>query len=223
MPSVNEATSRTTIDHAAMANGEPANRDHRRPPGVRPSRPAKCSQAAVSNVTAVKPSSTVVNPIRHSGNWFANGTPKLDTYHQPLTLANDRAVMNSTTAANTARLRRDLSTWGVTAIAASAPREPARPANTPKWWVHLVGVNIIAKNEMTVIPMIRLLGPAAVPGIWPRRNTMATDTASAITRANTANRRAIDPSGVAMNRRSYLRCSSNQLRLGPTARLRAFA
>jgi len=25
----------------------------------------------------------VVNPSRHSGNRFENGTPKLDTYHQP--------------------------------------------------------------------------------------------------------------------------------------------
>ena len=66
-------------------------------------------------------------------------------------------------------------TCAVTATAARAPSEPARPANTPKWWVHLVGVNIIAKNEMTVIPMMRMLGPAAVPGMRPRRNDIATD------------------------------------------------
>ena len=61
---------------------------------------------------------------------------------------------------------------------------------------------MIARNEMTVIPMMRLLGPAAVPGIWPRRSIIATATASATIRARTANRRAIEPSGVARNSRS---------------------
>ena len=121
----------------------------------------------------------VVKPKCHSGNWFDHGTPKLETYHQPLTLANDSAMTNSTAAANIARLRRDFIAAAVTATAASAPSDPARPANTPKWWVHLVGVNIIARNEMMVMPMMRRLGPAAVPGILPLRNVIATDTASA--------------------------------------------
>ena len=90
----------------------------------------------------------------------------------------------------------------MTATAASAPSEPASPANTPKWWVHLVGVNIIARNEMMVMPMMRRLGPAAVPGMWPRRSIIATDTASATSKASTAKRRAIEPSGLAMNSRS---------------------
>ena len=126
----------------------------------------------------------------------------METYHQPLTLAKDSAVTNSVAAANTARLRRDPRTWAVTATAASAPTEPARPAKTPKWWVHLVGVNIIARKEMTVIPMIRRLGPAAVPVMWPRRSIIATDTASAMISASTAKRRAIEPSGVAIISRS---------------------
>ena len=126
----------------------------------------------------------------------------METYHQPLTLANDSAITNSTAAANIVRLRRDVIAAAVTATAASAPSDPARPANTPKWWVHLVGVNIIARNEMMVMPTMRRLGPAAVPGIRPLRNDIATDTASASSSASTANRRATDPSGLAMNSRS---------------------
>src|SRR4051794_24077624 len=144
----------------------------------------------------------VVKPKCHSGKAFDHGTPKLETYHQPLTLANDKAITNSTVAANIARLRRDFIAAAVTATAANAPRDPASPANTPKWCVHLVGVNIIARNAMMVIPTMRRLGPAAVPGILPLRNVMAADTASASNRVSTPNRRATDPSGVAMNSRS---------------------
>ena len=121
----------------------------------------------------------VVKAKCHAGNEFDHGTPKLDTYHQPLTLANDSATKNSTTAANTVRLRRERMAADVTATAASAPSDPASPANTPKWCVHLVGVNIIARNEMIVMPTMRRLGPAAVPGIRPLRNDIATETASA--------------------------------------------
>ena len=144
----------------------------------------------------------VVKPKCHSGKAFDHGTLKFDTYHQPLTLANDNAMTNSTAAANIALLRRDFIAAAVTATAASAPNDPARPANTPKWCVHLVGVNIMARNEMTVMPMMRRLGPAAVPGILPLRNDIATDTASASNSVSTPNRRATDPSGVAMNNRS---------------------
>ncbi|CFR90738.1 Uncharacterised protein [Mycobacterium tuberculosis] len=55
---------------------------------------------------------------------------------------------------------------------------------------------------MIVMPMMRRLGPAAVPGMRPLRNDIATDTASASTKASTAKRRAIEPSGLAMNSRS---------------------
>ena len=123
-------------------------------------------------------------------------------YHQPLTLENDNAIANSTTAAKIVRLRRDFIAAAVTATAASAPSDPASPANTPKWWVHLVGVSINARNEMIVMPMMRRLGPAAVPGIRPLRNDIATETASATSSASTAKRRAIDPSGVGRNNRS---------------------
>jgi len=49
----------------------------------------------------------VVNPKCHCGNAFDHGTPKLETYHQPFTLANDSATTNSTTEANSVRLRRE--------------------------------------------------------------------------------------------------------------------
>lgn len=55
---------------------------------------------------------------------------------------------------------------------------------------------------MTVMPMMRRLGPAAVPGMRPLRSDMATATASASSSASTANRRATEPSGLAMNNRS---------------------
>ena len=144
----------------------------------------------------------VVKPNFHSGNSLDHGTPKLETYHQPLTVANDSAITNSTAAANTERLRRERIATAVTATAASAPSDPANPANTPKWWVHLVGVNIIARNEMTVMPMMRRLGPSAVPGIRYLRNDIATDTASASSSVSTANRRATEPSGLVVNSRS---------------------
>ena len=57
-------------------------------------------------------------------------------------------------------------------------------------------------NEMMVMPTMRRLGPAAVPGIRPLRNDIATEMPSASTNASTANRRATDPSGLAMNSRS---------------------
>ena len=99
-------------------------------------------------------------------------------------------------------MRRDRIAAAVTATAASAPSDPARPANTPKWWVHLVGVNIIARNEMMVIADDASARPSAVPGIRPLRNDIATDTASASNSVSTANRRATEPSGLAMNSRS---------------------
>ena len=55
---------------------------------------------------------------------------------------------------------------------------------------------------MIVMPMMRRLGPAAVPGIRPLRNAIATETASASSSVSTANRRATEPSGLVVNNRS---------------------
>src|SRR5271156_559169 len=204
IPSVSDKTSKKTNVHAAIPNGDRVIRASRDSLGGLASSPllTKWNQAASSSTSTVNPSSPVVNPKCHSGNAFDHGTPKLETYHQPLTLANDSATTNITTAANMVRLRRECIAAAVTATAANAPSGPASPANTPKWCVHLVGVNIIAMNEMIVMPTMRRLGPTAVPGIRPLRNDIATDTASATSSASRAKRRAIEPSGLAMNSRS---------------------
>ena len=65
----------------------------------------KWNHADSSSTSRVSPSSAVAKAYCHAGNEFDHGTPKLDTYHQPLTLANDNATRNSTAAANTVRLR----------------------------------------------------------------------------------------------------------------------
>ena len=174
---VSDTTSKITSTHVAIANGDwtiPASRAPRRVLGGPLSGATKWNHADSSSTSTVSPSSMVVKAKCHAGNEFDHGTPKFDTYHQPLTLANDSATKNSTTAANTVRLRRERMAADVTATAASAPSDPASPANTPKWCVHLVGVNIIARNEMIVMPTMRRLGPAAVPGIRPLRNDIAT-------------------------------------------------
>src|SRR5690349_3889126 len=202
IPSVRVSTSKMTSTQVAIANGLCTIRCHRRWVGGDSSRPEKWNHAATKSASTDRPSRNVVKPKCHSGNWFDHGTPKLETYHQPFTVANDNAITNSTVAANTARLRRDFIADAVMATAANAPSDPASPANTPKWWVHLVGVNIIARNEMIVMPTMRLLGPSAVPGIRPLRNDIATETASASSRVSTPNRRATDPSGLVVNSRS---------------------
>src|SRR5947209_7957310 len=204
IPRVSDSTWKKTIAHAAIPSGDRMIRPNGDSRGGSASLPllTKWSQAASSATNTVSPRNPVVNPKCHCGKAFDQGTPKFETYHQPLTLAKDSATVNNTITANSVRLRRERIAAAVTATAANAPSGPASPANTPKWCVHLVGVNIIAMNEITVMPMMRRLGPAAVPGIRPLRNVIATDTASATSNANSANRRATDPSGLAMNSRS---------------------
>src|SRR4029078_5130076 len=94
------------------------------------------------SATTESPSSIVVKPKCHSGNWLLHGTPKFETYHQPFTLADDNDMTSSTAAANIARLRRDFMAAAVTATAARAPSDPASPANNPKWRVQLLGGNM---------------------------------------------------------------------------------
>ncbi len=181
---VSDTTSNITSTHAAMASGDCTIRCQRRCGSSGDlSRPLKWNQAAQQQGQhRAAEQDRGERRTCHSGNEFDHGTPKLETYHQPLTVANDSATTNSTRAANIDRLRRDFIAAAVTATAASAPSDPASPANTPKWWVHLVGVNIIARNEMMVMPMMRRLGPAAVPGMRPLRSVIASDTASATSR-----------------------------------------
>lgn len=135
MPWVNETTSIVTSNQVAMASGAwtiGASRAPRRVLGGPSPVATKLNQAATTSTITDSSSSAVVSDHRSLGNEFDHGTPKLETYHQPLTLANDSAITNSTTAANTVRLRRERIATPVTATAASAPSEPASPANTPK-------------------------------------------------------------------------------------------
>ena len=131
--SVRDTTSNITSTHAAIANGDCTICCQRRcGPSGDVSRPVKWNQAAPSRASTEKPSRIVVKPNFHSGNEFDHGTPKLDTYHQPLTVANDRAITNSTAAANIGPVAAGPHRRGRTATAASAPSDPASPANTPK-------------------------------------------------------------------------------------------
>ena len=63
------------------------------------------------------------------------------------------------------------------------------------------GIPIWKTYLFIVIPMMRLAGPSAVPGMCPLRSDIATATASASSSVNTANRRATEPSGVVVNSR----------------------
>ena len=217
---VRETTWNSTTAQAITASGAPVKRVHGR---CGAGRPEKCRYAATNRASAEKPSRMVVNPNPKAGKSFDHGTPKFETYHHPLTVANDSAVTNRIIAVTTVRLRLDFIAAAAMATAASAPMEPARPASTPKWCVHLVGVNISDRNEMTVMPIIRCAGPIAVPGIRPLRNVIAIDNARASSMASTAKRRATDPSGLVVKSREYRMCSSNQARLGPMVDLNELA
>ena len=71
------------------------------PPSDRPWRAPRRVRRSGTTPRAAAPAPTarasmVVKPKCHSGNAFDHGTPKFETYHQPLTLANDSAITNST-------------------------------------------------------------------------------------------------------------------------------
>src|SRR5580693_2932760 len=125
IPSVSDSTWKKTSAHAAIANGERMIRPDRESLGGSASLSllTKWNQAASSAIRRVSARNPVVNPKCHCGNAFDHGTPKLDTYHQPFLLANDRATTNSTTEANSVRLRRERMAAAATATAASAPSE----------------------------------------------------------------------------------------------------
>src|SRR5690242_1122777 len=101
-----------------------------------------------------------------------NGTPKLDTYHQPLVDAKHSASTKNTAASITIRLRDQPSTFGDTSTVASAAIAAPTAANRPKWCTHLVGVNIRKNIVRKMTPMSRHAGPRATPGTRLRRNMM---------------------------------------------------
>src|SRR5690349_15494449 len=67
------------------------------------------------------------------GTELLNGTPKFDTYHQPLVEAKHNASTKNTSDRNTIRLRAERSTTGDTITVASAAIAPPTAANRPKW------------------------------------------------------------------------------------------
>src|SRR5690606_24749251 len=131
-----------------------------------------------------------------SGMSLLNGTPKLDTYHQPLVVAQHSASMNSSAAKNAIRLRAQRSTAGDTSTVATAAIAAPTAANSPKWCTHLVGVNINTNTVANRIPINRHTGPRATPGTRLRRNMMKIDTNSDSAVMRNPNRRDSDPSTV---------------------------
>ena len=134
IPSVSDSTWKKTIAHAAIPSGDRMIRPNSDSRGGSASLPllTKWNQAASSATNTVSPRNPVVNPKCHCGNAFDHGTPKFETYHQPLTLANDSATVNNTTTANSVRLRRERIAAAVTATAANAPSETGQPGEHPE-------------------------------------------------------------------------------------------
>ncbi|SLD48417.1 Uncharacterised protein [Mycobacteroides abscessus subsp. massiliense] len=101
MPAVSEKIDQTTTIQVPTASGDSARRASTGCTGVRPgwSRPVKCIHAAIRMASTESPKKTVLMPKCHCGNEFDQGTPKLETYHQPLTLENDNDSTKSTMAA----------------------------------------------------------------------------------------------------------------------------
>src|SRR5690606_39031711 len=161
----------------------------------------RCSQNAHSAATpnSVKNTALAVTPPS-CGTELLYGAPKLETYHQPFVEAKHSARMNSTPARKAIRLRAERSTTGDTSTVASAAIAPPTAANSPKWWIHLVGVNIRKKMVAKMTPINRQAGPRATPGTRLRRNMMNSDENrhSAVNR--NATRRAIAPSVVGRTR-----------------------
>ena len=102
--------------------------------------------------------------------------------------------MNRTSAQNRVRFRLECMDCWLAAMAAIAARAAAIPAKTPKWWVHLVGVNMRNTSDAKVIATMRRVGPMAVPGMRFLRTSTAAETTKPRIMASTANRRAMEPS-----------------------------
>src|SRR6201996_6487311 len=125
-----------------------------------------------------------------------NGTPKLDTYHQPLVVAKHSANTNNTAAANAIRLRDQRSTDGETSTVVSAAIAAPTAANSAKWCTHFVGVNIRKNMVPKMTPINRHAGPRATPGIRLRRNMMNTAVNRQRAVIRKPNRRDSEPSTV---------------------------
>jgi hypothetical protein len=113
-----------------------------------------------------------------------------------LVVAQHSAIVKNTAAKNAIRLRDQRSTAGDTSTVVNAAIAAPTAANRPKWWTHLVGVNIRKNMVPKMTPISRHAGPRATPGIRPRRNMInnAVNRHSAVIRK--PNRRDSEPSTV---------------------------
>ena len=160
-------------------------------------RPDRCNHSAHSAATANSAKNTALTVTPPSwGIELLNGTPKFDTYHQPLVEAKHSASTKNTSDRKAMRLRAERSTSGETSTVASAAMAAPTAANSPKWWIHLVGVNIRKKIVAKMTPISRQAGPRATPGTRLRRNMMNSDANSDIAVNRNATRREIAPSVV---------------------------
>src|SRR3954453_6407193 len=129
-----------------------------------------------------------------------NGTPYLDTYHQPLVVAKHNANMKNTAARNAILLRDHRITAGDTSTVATAAIAAPTAANKPKWCTHFVGVNIRKNMVPKMTPINRHTGPRATPATRLRRNitNIAVNSDSAVKKK--PNRRDSEPSTVGRNK-----------------------
>src|SRR5689334_3371994 len=133
-----DAMNTSTMKPAATGIGAAVNRST-----TLDSRRVKCNQNAHSAAIAESAKNTVLTETPATlGTELLNGAPKLETYHQPLVDAKQNARTKNTNVRNAIRLRAERSTAGETSTVASAAMAPPTAANSPKWWIHLVGVNI---------------------------------------------------------------------------------
>ena len=105
----------------------------------------------------------------------------------------ENAVSTNSAPKNAARLRRERSTDSPVASAVSAASEAPIAANAPKWWVHFVGVRVIASSEMAAVPISRRPGPRAAPGMPLRRSDTTRQVPTQSSSTNTGKRLASEP------------------------------
>ena len=104
------------------------------------------------------------------------------------------------TPKNSVRLRAVRTAEAEIASAPSAAIAAPIPAYTPKWWVHLVGENIMKNAVPTTTPTRRHTGPEAAPGTLPRRSSVPITMIRHSITSRTGRRRASDPSTVGIIR-----------------------
>ena len=198
--SVSDSTSKNTSSQATTPAAS-------RPPSTT-SRPGKQGSRAAGEVepgrqtsvtTRDSPSSIVVNPKCHSGTGSTRDTevgyvpPAVDAGERQRGNEQHQGSEHRAVASGPQRVRGD-------GDRRQRTQRAGRPANTRSgastWW------GIIARNEMIVMPMMRRWDRPRCRGCGRGAASCATETASATSSASTANRRAIEPSGLAMNSRS---------------------